>query len=143
MYRKLSITRLFWHLAIFGIYFSVEYLPHTVLNCKVIDPQAKTLSYLSIFSNFSSILSAEIFKAKDIWFQLWMLLLNDESHQKENGTNETKPIVLNTKSIIRMKVNPHILVSLAKGSLSIALTICPPLVNIMWPTVPGLPPWPV
>ena len=35
------------HLAIFGILLLTdEYLPHTVLDCKVIDPQATTSSYL-------------------------------------------------------------------------------------------------
>ena len=52
MYGKLSITRLFWHLAIFRIFFwclsTDEYLPHTVLDCKGIDPQATTSSYLQI-----------------------------------------------------------------------------------------------
>ena len=47
MNRKLSITRFFWHLAIFGIFLlsTDEYLPHTVLDCKVIDAQATTSSY--------------------------------------------------------------------------------------------------
>ena len=62
MYVKLSITRFFWHLAIFGIFVLLltdEYLPHKVLDCKVIDPQKTISSYcrdqfrISRFSTFA------------------------------------------------------------------------------------------
>ena len=57
MYGKLSITQLFWHLTFFKM--TDEYLPQTVLNCKLIDPKATTLSYVfqqqqqNILSTFS------------------------------------------------------------------------------------------
>ena len=47
MFRKLSITWFFWHyFQYFCLLSTDEYLPHTVLDCKVLDPQATTSSYV-------------------------------------------------------------------------------------------------
>ena len=41
IYGKLLITRFFWHVP------TDEYLPHTVLVCKVIGPQSNIIYYVS------------------------------------------------------------------------------------------------
>ena len=45
MYRKLSIAQYFWLFWVFFLLSTDEYLPHTVLDYKVIDLQATTSSY--------------------------------------------------------------------------------------------------
>ena len=76
MYVKLLITWLFLHLAIFGTLFRdqlIYYLPHTVLDSKVIGPQAKIISN----GNFNCWKISSFFISKlecsstTIWSYLW------------------------------------------------------------------------